>query len=616
LLSALAGQLVTVVPMPSAAPTLDQLVAAANHANSTDLGAFRTLRPATRNYDLNGTFATRLAPWLTANATLRWNRNESHSLRGLPNALFLLSPTNPFSPFSKDVALAFYGPHPFRSMSTQTGRQANITLDAHWGNWQGNLNLVHNESDNDYTSQRQTTFGAIPIDDTVNPFTTDLTSLIVLANDRTSSRSKDSLADLTLNGPLLKLPAGDLLAIIEARLGSANLRSTSTFSAFGNGNFHRSEQSVRGGLEIPLTSRDNNFGAEFGDFSASLEYARAHYSDAGSVDHHTYGLTWEPRPLLRLHASIDETDVPAPIQTLGDPTNITPDVRVFDPLTGQTVDVTLINGGNPFLLPQKTKIRNVSALLRLIPKISLQLNAEYTDTDIRNFVSSLPQASADVELAFPDRFIRDVNGVLTTIDLTPVNFDSHREKRFRWGLSMNAKLSGTPLPPEPGKPRLPIRPGTYFQLTANHTMVFSDQIVIRPGLAPVDLLKGGAIGLGGGRPRHQVDGTAAVTSGGLGFRMGVTWRGPNELQSRINGVTDTLHFSPLLAVNLRAFADVRRILPKEKWARGFRLSLDVINALNRRQSVRDSFGNSPLQYQPAYRDALGRTIEVELRKVF
>jgi iron complex outermembrane recepter protein len=37
---------------------------------------------------------------------------------------------------------------------------------------------------------------------------------------------------------------------------------------------------------------------------------------------------------------------------------------------------------------------------------------------------------------------------------------------------------------------------------------------------------------------------------------------------------------------------------------------------NDRQDVRDRFGNTPLQYQPAYRDPLGRTVEFEIRKVF
>jgi hypothetical protein len=42
----------------------------------------------------------------------------------------------------------------------------------------------------------------------------------------------------------------------------------------------------------------------------------------------------------------------------------------------------------------------------------------------------------------------------------------------------------------------------------------------------------------------------------------------------------------------------------------------VVNLINDRQKVRDSHGVTPLQYQPAYRDPLGRTIEFEIRKVF
>ena len=77
-----------------------------------------------------------------------------------------------------------------------------------------------------------------------------------------------------------------------------------------------------------------------------------------------------------------------------------------------------------------------------------------------------------------------------------------------------------------------------------------------------------------------------------------------------------MKFSPVFNLNIRAFADVHRFLPKSDWARNFRISLNVLNATNDRQEVRDSFGDTPLRYQPGYRDPLGRTIEIELRKVF
>ena len=140
--------------------------------------------------------------------------------------------------------------------------------------------------------------------------------------------------------------------------------------------------------------------------------------------------------------------------------------------------------------------------------------------------------------------------------------------------------------------------------------------MIRKPLDPVDLLSGGAIGIAGGRVRHQLDGTFSLASGGSGVRLGVAWRGMSSLESRNGGVSDTLRFSPLLAVNLRAFADVYRFMPRFDWAKRMRLSLNVLNATNDRQRVRNSAGTIPLQYQPGYRDPRGRTVELELRKVF
>ena len=72
----------------------------------------------------------------------------------------------------------------------------------------------------------------------------------------------------------------------------------------------------------------------------------------------------------------------------------------------------------------------------------------------------------------------------------------------------------------------------------------------------------------------------------------------------------------MFLVSLRAFADVDHFLPDEHWARKLRVSLNVLNATNDRQEVRDSADNTPLQYQPGYRDPLGRTVELQLRKVF
>jgi hypothetical protein len=334
--------------------------------------------------------------------------------------------------------------------------------------------------------------------------------------------------------------------------------------------------------------------------------------------------------LVHLSASFDESRDPAVIQFLGNPTIVTSGVRTFDPLTGDTVDVTQITGGNPDLKTERTSTRRFGANVH--PIEPLQLNAEYTDTTERNFVSGLPEASAAVMLAFPDRFIRDLDGVLTTVDLRPVNFDSHRERRFRYGFSLNtsfgrsgpaARANNAPALDSDSDGKVEVArpkagrqtPPTRLTLTASHSIVFKDEITIRPGLASVDLLDGGAIGIGGGRVRHQFDATASIASGGTGLRMNASWRGKSKLNALDSGASDTLFFSPVFNLGLRAFADLHRFLPHTSWAQGMRLSLNVTNLTNDRQAVRDTSGATPLRYQPGYRDPLGRTIEFEIRKV-
>lgn len=597
-----------------------------------DLGRFRTLRPDSRNYDLNGTFATRLAPWLTGVAGLRFNQSSRLSARGLPSALFLLPATSPFSPFATDVTLGFYGTDPLHTRSRHLGGDGNVTLNGTFGRWTSHFNARHSEAKDRTFTQRRATSGTIPLGDTIDPFGDDLFDLVAIRTDHATSRITNSSALLSFAGPAAKLPAGDLQATVEGRFFDNRLRSTSTFSGVEQKrNFHRSQWSLRGAIEAPLVSGP----PILGEVSATAEAVINDFSDAGTLNDYALGLTWAPFPVLRFRGEFEKTQVPASIQTLANPVIVTSGVRTFDPLTGETVDVTQITGGNPGLRPEETRIWRFGEQWTLVERLHLQFNAEYTDTEERNFVSSIPDASAAVMLAFPDRFVRDLTGTLTTIDLRPVNFDTHRERRLRYGFSLSTNLTKggraairpaaarkapgddgptAALAParRPGPASRPLR----LQLSANHSIVFQDEITIRPGLGSVDLLKGGAIGIGGGRVRHQLDGTASLSSGGVGLRLAVDWRGKYTLDSQVGSFTDTLRFSPVLLVNLRAFADVSRFLPQERWAKGVRLSLNAQNLTNDRQEVRDSAGNTPLQYQPGYRDPLGRTVELELRKVF
>ncbi|HEY8572524.1 TonB-dependent receptor [Phenylobacterium sp.] len=158
--------------------------------------------------------------------------------------------------------------------------------------------------------------------------------------------------------------------------------------------------------------------------------------------------------------------------------------------------------------------------------------------------------------------------------------------------------------------------GGSIQVGLFHTLRLQDEIVIRPGLAPLDFLGGSAAGGAGGQPRHQVDLQAAVNRNGLGARLTARWQSATEVRGLLGG--QDLRFSETTRVNLRLFADLGQqpFARRHTWLRGARLTLTVDNLFDSRQEVRDATGATPLNFQPDLLDPLGRTVRVSFRKVF
>ncbi|MBU3079493.1 TonB-dependent receptor [Sphingomonas sp. XMGL2] len=159
--------------------------------------------------------------------------------------------------------------------------------------------------------------------------------------------------------------------------------------------------------------------------------------------------------------------------------------------------------------------------------------------------------------------------------------------------------------------------GGRLQFALYHTWVFRDDIRIQPGMPELDLLGGDALGSSGGIARHKLEGQAGYSNNGLGFRLTANWQSATSVRGGAGSVGN-LDFSDLTTLNARLFADLGQIpsLVKHRWARGMRLTLSVDNIFNQRQDVRDEAGNTPLAYQPAYLDPMGRTVRLTIRKLF
>jgi len=155
--------------------------------------------------------------------------------------------------------------------------------------------------------------------------------------------------------------------------------------------------------------------------------------------------------------------------------------------------------------------------------------------------------------------------------------------------------------------------GARLQLSIYHTWIFRDEVTLRNGLAPIDLLDGNT--LGGPPPsRHQVQINGGVTDNGVGIRLTGQWRSTARVDDQVSPAGD-LRFGSLATFNLRLFADVGQRLPKEKWASGMRVTLAVQNIFNDRQRVTDDTGATPLAYQPGYLDPVGRAVLLTVRKL-
>lgn len=157
--------------------------------------------------------------------------------------------------------------------------------------------------------------------------------------------------------------------------------------------------------------------------------------------------------------------------------------------------------------------------------------------------------------------------------------------------------------------------GGVFQIGLYHTVAFRDEVLIRPGIPVLDLLDGGALGSGGGSPRHQVDLQTNFTRAGLGVAMNAKWKSATHVDGGAAG--ENLEFEDFATVNLRLFADLgaQPIAREHRWLRGARATLSIDNLFDARQDVRTPAGVTPISYQPDIMDPVGRSVRLTVRKL-
>lgn len=427
--------------------------------------------------------------------------------------------------------------------------------------------------------------------------------------DRTNSALNAGNLQLSLSGPVATLPAGLLIANVKAGFQYQGFASDDAFpgSPFARSNLVRTVRSASFNTSVPIANRDSQAWSRVGDLSATVNIAVDDVSNFGALLSQSYGLDWIPIKKIHFNSIFtDHQSAPTVQQVLAPPT-FTPNVEMFDFITSETVFVTTIGGGAPNLRATDDRVASVG--LSLGPFLGkTTFSAHYEQNRIRDAVGTLPPLTADVEQAFPERFVRDADGTLIEVDNRSVNLQHQNLNDLKWGFNAWFPFGASANGAAPNR----------FEFSVFDTWYLRDDILIRDGIPRLDLLNGAPSNVSGGQPRHRVDARALIYKDGVGAVLSGTWHSATAVGTGDPLAPDTLSFSALGTLDLRTFADLGQLpmLREQPWAKGTRLSLLVLNLLDKRQTVLDSTGITPIAFLPGYLDPIGRTVWFTIRKVF
>lgn len=634
-----------------------------------DPTAYRTLLAKQEQASVAGSVVRDLddTTALTLSASLEDTSRLSY--QGLPSVQLAL----PQSSISEQLYLN--APDALSRTTDTLAGKVGALVDGYLGDWRWTLTGGYDRTETKTRTGRgldQQTLQAGVTTGAIDPFG-DADLLPRLPFDTARSVSSSGNLEGVINGTAWEAPAGSLTSTFKVGFNTQTLDSESVRSGvFSERSLSRDRTSASGNFNLPIASRDREVLGVLGDLSANLNLAYQDLSDFGGLSAYTLGLNWSPWTPINFNVSwSDEQNAPSMSQ-LNDPTISTPNVPVYDFATGQSVNITRIEGGNAGLSEETKRILKLGFNFTPLKDKDLRLTANYSRTEVEGSIAAFPTITPELEAALPERFTRDLDGNLLSIDARPLNFQKAEQQEIRWGLNFSTPFGkadpaaarmgqrgpggaggarpgggapaagGAPVvmrmeggpppgggvggPPPGGGMRMQggrgnrgpaMQPGQgRFNVSLYHTYRIQDEITIRDGLPVLDLLDGAATGSRGGQARNEVQLQMGLFKSGMGGFLNANWKE----STRINGGSEAsdLTFSDLTTINLNLFADLssrQTWVVKYPWLKGARVSVGVDNIFDQKLDVRNGLGETPLSYQPDYLDPLGRTFRVSLRKI-
>lgn len=430
------------------------------------------------------------------------------------------------------------------------------------------------------------------------------------ASEKVMDKTRSESRSIGLNGSagrtFVDLPAGPLIANFTASF-MENRSTIERFNQYPSAtSFQASE--AKASVTVPFAKSGEKQGLLRGIGDAAVTVG-AGFRDTGTGagDEVNASVSWTPQPKVRLNGLWSASNDSIAENLRSEPSYYDAPRVVFDFQTGQAEEIVPIMGGNPNLQQPRSERVSLMASLGPFTEWGVFANLGFQRNKITNGISPLPDLTADIERIFPDRFVRDAAGRLTSIDYRPLNLSANLTETLSSSLNFN-------FPRPAGRPTTE---ATTVRFAMNHSYRLRNTLELTPGLPILDRLRGDGGGLSKQDARLLID----ARKGAWGLNATVRWQDGYRTRkwSGLDGERDLL-VAPLttadLALSFRMMARAQAGGGGGQRSSGLQIIFQITNLFDERPSASLGNGIPAPGYGRDDQDLLGRSVKLSLQRRF
>ncbi|MET0307213.1 MAG: TonB-dependent receptor [Sphingomonas sp.] len=403
--------------------------------------------PKTERVGLLASGEYEISPNVTAFAEVMYSHNRQELSAGDQGLfgisvlqLFSMGAGNPYNPFGQKVGISVNLPSVKSASIDKTsffrplvGMRGSLGSSWHWevSAWAAIDRTTRTEPDTYQNSAAiQAALNATTPSTALNIFNqsgADQQALLktFFYDGLTKFRGSTESVNGFIQGPLFKLPAGDLVVVLGGEFDRSTVEQNVIVdpnNPVGQSTYKRSNLAIFGEARVPILPPLSSTTTQT-LLAATLAARYDHYSDAGDVFTPQLGVELRPASSLLLRGTYSKSFKAPPLTSLLTPTT-SGIVFADDPVTGELAGFTNISGGNPNLKPQKGSSYSFGGVYT--PRIGankMTIGVTYWKLKEEDVIQS--QAAGFIlenSASFPGRVVRDAAGNVVSVDVTALNF--------------------------------------------------------------------------------------------------------------------------------------------------------------------------------------------------